>query len=40
MADDSNQTVAVNLVEHVRPLVSGLTERLAEGIAVLAVSKS
>jgi 2-polyprenyl-3-methyl-5-hydroxy-6-metoxy-1,4-benzoquinol methylase len=35
MADDSNQTVAANLVEHVLPLAPGLPERLAEGIAVL-----
>lgn len=37
MADDSNQTVAANLVAHVLPLVPGLTERLTAGIAVLDV---
>lgn len=37
MADDSNQTVAANLVELILPLVDGLPERLTDGIDVLDV---
>lgn len=37
MADDSNQTVAANLVDHILPIVPELPQRLAAGIAVLDV---
>lgn len=37
MADDSNQTVADNLLDHILPLVPGLSEKLAAGIDVLDV---
>jgi len=35
MAEDSGQTVLPALVDHILPLVPGLSERLAEGIRVL-----
>lgn len=37
MADDSDQAVVAGLLEHVLPLVNGLTERLQTGIDVLDV---
>ena len=37
MAEDSGQTVVAALTDHILPLVSGLTERLEEGIDVLDV---
>jgi SAM-dependent methyltransferase len=37
MAEDSGQTVVAALLEHILPLVDGLTERLRQGITVLDV---